>query len=146
MQDFCMIHLVITCNISETEDLEAFYKENKMSITEKSKIIDACVKITSKNHYHIPISTKSLSFYKHVPINPKYLVMDTWSTHTVNMWGSKWDAQECFHYLNDNKLQYFLTNKTPPIKWLEKIAKIYTKLRFVMYIKYNCNKTEIISI
>lgn len=141
----CNVHLVIESKNSK--DLEKFYKENKMSLEEKSEIMDQCSEITKKDpvmHFHIPISTKSLSFYKQVPVDPGNLVLNNWYFHCYDMWGCKWDAQECFHYFTNNrlKLQYFFINKSPPKKWLQKIADIYPLFKFTMYIEYNCNTKE----
>ena len=145
------IHLVVeTIKTKDKNCLEKFYKDNKMSLEEKSKIMDKCSDITKRDpvmHFHIPISTQSLSFYKQVPIDPKHLVLNKWFLYCYDAWGCKFDAQECFHYFTNDKtkFQYFFVNNSPPKQWLEKIAKIYTNLKFTMYIKYNCNKKEVVT-
>ena len=147
MNEFSWIHLVIEAE--NKEELDKFYKENRMSIEEKIDIMNECATITAKDpvmHFHIPISTRSLSFYKQVPVKPQHLVLNKWFLYCYDAWGCKWDAQECFHYFTNNnrKLQYFFTNKDPPLRWLEKVAKIYTKLKFTLYIEYDCNHKEVV--
>ena len=58
----------------------------------------------------------------------------TWYTWCPNNWGTKWDACECHISLAKTKklIYVFDTAWSPPIQWLEKVAAMYPKLKFVM--------------
>jgi hypothetical protein len=55
-----------------------------------------------------------------------------WYDWCPRNWGTKWDACECHVAIaKENQVVYcFDTAWSPPIEWLEKVAKLYPKLHF----------------
>lgn len=79
-------------------------------------------------------------FSGHVPI-PQEVVegKEEWNDWCVKNWGTKWDACECQPpeiMTTENISSFsvdFLTAWSPPIKWLEKVAKEHPNIEFEIH-------------
>ena len=57
--------------------------------------------------------------------------VDNWYDWCLKNWGTKWDIDADLVSEDDDMLEYIFDSAwSPPVKWLEKVAKLYPDLKF----------------
>lgn len=98
----------------EEESIQKFYNENRIEEDNDEK----------------ELQKTDLSFRNSVPFSK-----GEWDyNEAVQIWGTKWDANEVDVDIGDEQLTYhFQTAWGPPKEWLEKVAKKYPELTFELF-------------
>ncbi len=74
--------------------------------------------------------TSSPSFPRNKMLIGKY-GFDNWYDWRIRNWGTKWDVQAVLEDEGDGYLDYsFQSAWSPPVEWLEKVARDYPQLSF----------------